>query len=272
MKSPGMGPSTRITLVVILSMLAVAVSAAVVIAGVVGSNHKEPIGYAAPTPTQKGTLSLYTIPPSTPAPVRSTIAAPTPTAEPIPAPAATAPEVIRTIQAPIPTTQPRPNPAPKVCPTGTVISGLTDVTVQNERYTTTANLTTMVDVTGRGSIHNGTTSAVKVSLYIPTVKGLDVQGRQTLIHFGGDFDYTPPPGVPRPYEIAVGPAETVTYTFTAKEVRSATIRETVAWYVDPASNVGDYADFDTYIECMDVPVSPPANGPSLMNIYVPWGP
>lgn len=145
------------------------------------------------------------------------------------------------------------------------------MSVENERYSTTAEYSTMVDITGHGSIQNGTTAAVKVSLYRPTVQGLDVNGRQTMLFFNGDFDYTPPPGVPRPYEIPLAPGEIISYHVTAVQVPSATVKSTIAWYVDPASNVGDYADLAIYRECPDVPVSPPRGGAATMNTYIPWG-
>lgn len=266
-------------LIVTLSLLALAVAAAAVIAGVIESGRISPVKAAAtpasPAPEAEAeteaTLSVVRptavpVPQSTPAPSPTTD-----TQQAVPPPPAVAPEVIQTVQARPPAQQP-PAQAPKVCPAGTVTSGLTDVMVQNERYSTSAQYSTVVDIIGHGNIHNGTTAAVKVSLYIPTVKGLDVNGKQTLIHFSGDFDYVPPPGTPRPYEIPVGPGENAAYSFSATGVAAADVRETIAWYADPASNVGDYADFDIYLSCPDVPVSPPAGGPSILNTYVPWGP
>jgi hypothetical protein len=145
------------------------------------------------------------------------------------------------------------------------------VSVVNERYSTSAEYSTMVDITGRGTIQNGTTAAVNVILYRPTVQGLDVNGRQTMMFFNGDMDYTPPPGVPRPYDIPLGPGENVTYHVTATQVPSATVRDTIAWHVDPASNIGDYTDFHIFRDCPDVPVSPPSGGASILNTYAPWG-
>lgn len=274
--------------IVILSVLALGIAAAAVIAGVVESGRGSRMA-ATQSPTATGSLTREPRVKATPTReprVGATFSAVSPAAqpsepptpEPIPAPmaevplapTAVAPEVLETVLVSPPVLQ-QPAKEPIACPTGVVTSGLESVTVQNERHATSGGVTTVVDVAGRGNVHNGTTAAVKVSLYIPSVRGLDIQGRETQIYFTGDFDNNPPPGDPRPYEIAVGPGENAGYSFTAAGVRSADVEKTVAWYADPTYNVGDFADFDIYLSCPEVSVVPPEGGPSIPNTYVPWG-
>lgn len=148
------------------------------------------------------------------------------------------------------------------CPSGKVVSGLTDVAVQNQRPWIDRYL---VDLVGHGSVHNGTTAAVDLSLHLPYIKGLDVSGNVTMNGFSGDFDYNPPKGTPRPASISLASGQTARYTFALKDVTSDEMSETVAWYSDPAEPVLYYSDLDIQIECSDVVVSAPSHGPSVMN-------
>lgn len=265
-----------IVAIAVASLLVIAAAAAAVISGVV--QFGKPVSAvgevrtATPEPTASATLELV---PRTPSPSPS--ATPVPTtrlpatsqatfeAPPPPEPAVV-PEVVQTVQARVPEIQPTTAPEPKtVCPSGAVTSGLTDVKVQNKREWIVGHL---VDLVGHGRIHNGTTAAVEVSLYLPYIKGLDASGELTMNSFAGDFDYNPPPGTPRPGTISLPAGETLTYTFTAKDVTSDDMRETVAWHADPEENVWHYSDIQMQIDCPDVVVTPHPGGPGIPNTFV----
>jgi len=124
-----------------------------------------------------------------------------------------------------------------------------------------------VDILGHGSISNKTTAAVDISLYVPYVEGLDVNGRMTMNGFTGDFDYTPPPGVPRPSRLALQPGQTISYAFTEEGVSSTVLAETIAWYSDPKYTVSNFTDLTTQAKCPKVTVVSPPQGPSIPNTY-----
>lgn len=194
---------------------------------------------------------------------------------PVPAaPTAYTPEVIQTAQSAVPPAQqqlPAPAAIPQtVCPSGVVESGMTDVTVVNERYTTVANISTEADVLGHGLIRNRTTAPVYIFDSAPSVKGLDVSGRLTF-YLTGEFDWTPPVGQPRPPQITLQPGQDLTYTVRNNEVLTKTLRETAAWYVNPKDSVDYYSDFRTYADCPPLTVVALPGGTSIMNTYVPWG-
>ena len=124
-----------------------------------------------------------------------------------------------------------------------------------------------MDLVGHGSVHNGTTVAVELWLYLPYIQGLDESGNVTMNGFSGDFDYNPPKGTPRPGSISLAPGQTAKYTFTLEGVTSNDMSETVGWYSDPKDPVSRYSDLDLQIACPDVVVSAPPNGPSIMNTF-----
>lgn len=277
MASPGTNRVLKIMAIVVVSLLAIAVAAAAVIAGVVESGKQtSSVGEVTVQPKQTASPSLEVAwataspeatrePESTAKPEATREAEPTTQTTFEAPPAAVAPEVIQTIQARVPEAPPAAAPEPtKVCPSGTVVSGLTDVTVTGQREWIVGHL---VDLRGHGRIHNATTAAVDIWLYLPYVQGLDAAGRLTMNSFSGDFDYNPPPGTPRPGTLSLSPGQALTYTFTAKDITSDNMRETVAWYADPNEPVGHYSAIQTQIDCPDVIVTSPPGGPSIPNTY-----
>ncbi|MEQ4519309.1 hypothetical protein ABLI39_08105 [Pseudarthrobacter sp. B907] len=124
-----------------------------------------------------------------------------------------------------------------------------------------------VDILGHGSISNKTTAAVDIPLYVPYIEGLDVDGRTTMNGFRGEFDFSPPPGVPRPSTLALQPGQTISYTFTQKGVSSTILTKTIAWYSDPKYTVSNFTDLTTQTKCPKVNVISPPQGPSIANTY-----
>lgn len=263
-----------IWLVVALCVIAVAVAASAVIAGVAESGKKTPGAASSPS---KQPPAPAVRPTRSPAPTaqQTRKAAPTPdsTHSFLKAPTTAAPEAIQTLQAqaPAPAKQPaRPAQQQKVCPTGVVTSGLTNITVTNERYTTVAGMLTEVDVIGQGIIRNGTTAPVYVYSSPPSVEGLDVNGRLTT-YLDTNLDWKPAPGEPRPYQVTLQHGQELTYSVTRNGLSTRTLQQTVAWHVKPEDAVDRYSDFDTYNGCFKVPVTAPPGGTSIMNSYKPWG-
>lgn len=268
MASPGTNRVLKIVAIAVASLLTIAVAAVAVMAGIIESGKQaSSVGeFRTSKPQPTATSSLEVVRPTAKAEVTRR-PAPTPaqaTSE-APPPAAVAPEVVQTVQARVPPVRPTAAPQPaKVCPSGTVVSGLTDVTVTGQREWIVGHL---VDLLGHGSIHNGTTAAVEVSLYLPYVQGLDAAGRLTMNSFTGDFDYNPPPGTQRPGTLSLPAGQTLTYTFTAKDITSEKMRETVAWYADPKDPVWSFSDIQTQIDCPDVVVTTHPCGSSIPNTY-----
>jgi hypothetical protein len=263
-----------IWLVVALCVIAVAVAASAVIAGVAESGKKTPVVASSPT---KQPPAPAVRPTRSPAPTaqktREAAPTPDPTQSFLKAPTTAAPEAIQTpqAQAPAPAKQPaRPAQQQKVCPTGVVTSGLMNITVTNERYTTVAGVLTEVDVIGQGIISNGTTAPVYVYSSPPSVEGLDVNGRLTT-YLDTNLDWKPAPGEPRPYQVTLQPGQELTYSVTRNGLSTRTLQQTVAWHVKPEDAVDRYSDFDTYNGCFKVPVTAPPGGTSIMNSYKPWG-
>lgn len=85
--------------------------------------------------------------------------------------------------------------------------------------------------------------------------------------FRGDFDFTPPPGVPRPSRLALQPGQTIIYTFTQEGASSTVLAKTIAWYSDPKYNILNFTDMAIQINCPDVNVVAPPQGPSIANTY-----
>ena len=197
MVGPRMNKNLKTILVVMAGVAGFGVAAAAVIAGVVESDRTAAILKAGLTQQPTGVSSLQVLPP-TAAGTATARPTPAPTSGPslpVPEPTAYAPEVIETVQASVPPAhRPQQQPAQvrqqTVCPFGVVESGLTDITVTNERYTTVAGVRTMVDILG-------TTSPVYIFNSAPSVKGLDVNGRVTF-YLDADFNWKPAPGEPRP--------------------------------------------------------------------------
>lgn len=261
-----------ISLVVALCVIAVAVAASAVVAGVAESGKKTPVVASSPTkqppaPAVRPTRSPAPIPQQT----REASSTPAPMQPLLEAPAPAAPETIQTLQAPAPTKQPGQSAQQQtVCPTGVVTSGLINITVTNERYTTVAGVLTEVDVIGQGIIRNGTTAPVYVYSSPPSVEGLDVNGRLTT-YLDTDLDWKPAPGEPRPYQVTLKPGQELTYSVTRNGLSTRTLQQTTAWHVKPEDAVDRYSDFDTYNGCFEVPVTTPPGGTSIMNSYKPWG-
>lgn len=268
MASPGTNHVLKMVLIAVVALMATAVAAAAVMAGIVESGKPaSSVGEfrtAKPNPTVSSRLEV--VRPTAKAEAnRDPLPAPSPATSTAPPPAAVVPEVVQTVQARVPAAPPTAAPkASKVCPSGTVVSGLTDVTVTGQREWIVGHL---VDLLGHGSIHNGTTAAVDISLYLPYVQGLDAAGRLTMNSFTGDFDYNPPPGTPRPGTLSLPAGQTLTYTFTAKDVTSDKMRETVAWYADPEDPVWHYSDIQIQIDCPDVSITTSPGGSSIPNTY-----
>lgn len=262
-----------IWLVVALCFIAVAVAAAAVVAGVAESSKKTPVVASLPIKQPPALTVRPTRSPATPQQTRQAAPSPAPTQSFQEAPATAAPEAIQTLQAPAPSKQPA-RPAQQQtqtrCPTGVVTSGLTNVTVTNERYTTVAGLLTQVDVIGQGIIRNGTTAPVYVYSSPPSVEGLDVNGRLTT-YLDTDLDWKPAPGEPRPYQVTLQPGQELTYSVSSVGVSTRTLQQTTAWHMEPEDAVDRYSDFDTYNGCFEVPVTAPPGGTSIMNSYKPWG-
>lgn len=277
MAGPRMNRTLKIILIALASVVAVGVAAGAIMAGVIESERTAANRKTASTAQPTAVASLQVVPP-TGAPGTATVRpAPAPTSAPsvpVPEPTAYAPEVIETLHTPVPAqqSQQRPGPAPSkpVCPTGVVESGLTDITVTNERHTTVAGVSTMVDIAGQGLIRNRTTAPVYIFSSAPSVKGLDTNGRLT-IYLDTDFNWKPAPGEPRPAQITLQPGEDLTYRVYRTGLYTSTLRETVAWYVNPEEAVDYYADFRTYADCPPVPVVALPGGTSIMNTYAPWG-
>lgn len=282
MASPRTREVLKIVAIALASLLGIAIAAAAVIAGVVESSKPaSSVGHFQTTAPNPPTASSFEAVPEPDPPEPSDTTLPSmsqaTTEAPLPPEPAVEPEVVPevertapsvpTVQAPVPESRPAVTAEPEnICPTGTVTSGLTDVTVQNEREWIVGYL---VDVVGHGSIHNGTTEAVDVSLYLPYIQGLDAAGRLTMNSFTGDFNYNPPKGTPRPGTLSLLPGQELTYTFAAKDVTSDKMRETVAWYSDPKDAVRNYSDIQTQIDCPeDVRVAAQPGGPSIPNTHV----
>ena len=262
-------------LVVALCVIAVAVATSAVVAGVAESGKKTPVVASSPTKQPPAPVVRPTRSPApTPQQTREAAATtPDPTQSFLKAPTTAAPEAIQTpqAQAPAPARQPaRPAQQQKVCPTGVVTSGLMNITVTNERYTTVAGVLTEVDVIGQGIIRNGTTAPVYVYSSPPSVEGLDVNGRLTT-YLDTNLDWKPAPGEPRPYQVTLQPGQELTYSVTRNGLSTRTLQQTTAWHVKPEGAVDRYSDFDTYNGCFEVPVTAPQGGTSVMNSYKPWG-
>lgn len=268
MASSGTNRVLKNVAIAIVSLLAVAVAAAAVMAGIIeSSTPASSIGEfrtQRPQPTMSSKLDV--VPPTATAEViRTPSPSPTLTTSEAPQPNAIAPEVVETVQTRVPAARPTMAPEPtKTCPFGAVVSGLTDVTATAQREWIVGHL---VDLLGHGSIHNGTTAAVNISLYSPYIEGLDATGRVSMNSFTSAFDYNPPPGTPRPGTISLSAGQTLTYTLSAKEVTSEKMRETVAWYTDPQDPVWNYSDIEVDIACPDVTVAAHPGGPSIPNTY-----
>lgn len=275
-----------IWLIVVFSVIALTVTVGAIAAGFVESG-KTTLGKTASTEDDKQSSSstIHPIrPTSTPRAterLRPTTKA-RPTAETVPTvavPTSTiipgerepvAPKVVQTVQASPAFTQPsgqHPTPSATVCPSGVVTSGLTDITVTNERA---INVFTLVDIVGHGAISNDTTAPIDVYISSPSVKGLDVDGRVST-YLDTEFDWRPAPGEPRPAQVTIQPGQMLTYTVAEQGLSSSTLRKTTAWYVDPNDSVDRYSDFDTYANCPRVSVVAVPGGPSIMNSYVPRG-
>lgn len=258
----------KIVAIAVVSLLAIAIAAAAVMAGIIESSKPASRITEVRTQKPKPTVSskLEVVRPTAKAEMPKTPApAPTLATSQAPPPDAISPEVVETVQARVPAARPTVSPDPtKACPSGTVVSGLTDVTVTGQREWIVGHL---VDLLGHGSIHNGTTAAVDISLYLPYVQGLNAAGRMSMNSFTGDFDYNPPPGTPRPGTLSLPAGQTLTYTFSAKEVSSEKMRETVAWYTDPQDPVWNYSDIQVQITCPNVTVTAHPHGPSILNTY-----
>jgi hypothetical protein len=278
MSSHGTNRVLTIVAVTAICLLAIAAAAVAVISGSTSPTNRAATVTELPTEQPQQTESS-TPEASSPAPSLKPTSnpEPTPEAEPTLEPVAEPPQA--TLEAP-PETAFMPEPAPAAepavpdapapmapeptmtCPSGKVVSGLTDIAVQNQRPWIDRYI---VDLVGHGSVHNGTTAAVDVWLYLPYIEGLDVSGNLTMNGFSGDFDYNPPKGTPRPGSISLAPGQTARYTFAQKDVTSDVMSETVAWYSDPTDPVSYYSDIDIQVACPDVVVSAPPLGPSIMN-------
>lgn len=129
---------------------------------------------------------------------------------PIPGPAAKAPEVIQTVEAQVPSVPRAPVARPQEsCPSGSVTAALSSITFEWP-YSTLYNEVTVV---GRGTLHNGTSAAVKISQRdVPDLDGLDSKGQNATIAQYGDYDWAPPPGVPSGGYVVLQPGESATYT------------------------------------------------------------
>lgn len=273
MAGPRMNRTLKIILVVVACVAALGIAAAAVIAGVVESERSAATRTTGPTPQPTAVAFLQVVPP-TAAGTATVRPAPAPSSAPslpLPEPTAYAPEVIETVQAAVPPGQQRPQQQQQtVCPSGVVESGLTDITVTNERYTTVAGVSTMADILGHGLIRNRTTAPVYIFNSAPSVKGLDVNGRVTT-YLDTDFDWKPTPGEPRPAQITLQPGQDLAYAVHRSEISTETLRTTAAWHVNPEDSVDYYADFRTYVDCPHVSVAALPGGTSIMNTYVPWG-
>lgn len=228
-----------------------------------------PVAAPASTPTVESVTTQS--PEPDPVITRAAPTTPRPTFGPsipaVPATQTPLPEVSFAETQPLPPAPPAevaPEPT-MTCPSGKVASGLTDVAVRNKQHWMDDIYT--MDLVGHGSVHNGTTVAVELWLYLPYIQGLDESGNVTMNGFSGDFDYNPPKGTPRPGSISLAPGQTAKYTFTLEGVTSNDMSETVGWYSDPKDPVSRYSDLDLQIACPDVVVSAPPNGPSIMNTF-----
>lgn len=262
-----------IWLVVALCVIAVALAASAVVVGVAESGKKTPVVASSPTkqPPAAPTLRPTRSPAPTPQQTREASSTPAPMQPLLEAPAPAAPEAIQTLQAPAPTKQPAQSAQQqKVCPTGVVTSGLINITVTNERYTTVAGVSTQVDIIGQGIIRNGTTAPVYIYSSPPSVEGLDVNGRLTT-YLDTELDWKPTPGEPRPYQVTLQPGQELTYSVAHVGISTRTLQQTTAWHMEPEDAVDRYSDFDTYNGCFEVPVTAPSGGTSIMNSYKPWG-
>lgn len=268
----------KIILIVISCVAALGLVAGATVAGLVESKRSSGGLEAGATPQPTAVASLQVVRPT--ADGNATVRpAPAPTSapsRPVPGPMAYVPEVIETVRAPVPPAQPlqqqtAPTGKQTVCPSGVVESGLTDITVTNERYTTVAGVSTMVDVLGHGLIQNRTTAPMYIFNGAPAVRGLDVNGRVT-IYLDSDFDWKPVPGEPRPAQILLQPGQNLTYTVQRRELSTETLHATTAWHVNPEDSVDYYADVQAYVGCPEVSVVALPGGPAIMNTYIPWGP
>lgn len=278
MSSHGTKRVLTIVAVTVVCLLAIAAASMAFIAGSTPPRNQAATVTELPTEHPQQTVSSTPEATSSPSSPEPTID-PEPTLEAVPTLEPVAEPPLATLEAP-PETAFMPEPAPAAdpvvpdtpapmepepamtCPSGRVVSGLTDVTVQNQRPWIDRYL---VDLVGHGSVHNGTTAAVDLWLYLPSIEGLDVSGNVTMNGFSGDFDYNPPQGTPRPASISLAPGQAARYTFERKDVTSDEMSETVAWHSDPTDPVSHYSDIDIQIECPDLLVSAPPHGPSIMN-------
>lgn len=263
----------RVWTTLVLSFIAVAVAGGAVAAGVIESAATTQGKAVATALSKPAPLSRSYPAQQTAAPTRRQPSSAPPVASPeTSTPVAEVPGIVQTLPA-VPVTAPpvvRPSASQtaqqRICPSGTVISGLTDVTVTGERDWIVG---TLIDFVGQGAVKNGTSASVDVSLSLPYIQGLDATGRLTTNSFSGDFDYNPPPGQPRPSSVSLAPGDSLTYTFAAKDVSSKTVAATVAWYSDPKYTVYGYSDTPSTLQCPPPPISSPPGGPSIMNTYVP---
>lgn len=202
MASHGTKRVLTIVAVTVVCLLAIAAAAVAVIAG--SSEPKKKASTFTELFTEHPQSAVSSTPeaaspPASPEPSPN----PEPEAEPTLEPVAEPPRA--TVEAP-PETAYMPEPAPAAelavpdapapmapeptmtCPSGKVVSGLTDVAVQNQRPWIDRYL---VDLVGHGSVHNGTTAAVDLWLYLPSIKGLNVAGNLTMNGFSGLRDKEP---------------------------------------------------------------------------------
>lgn len=266
--------TARLAVIVSLSLLGLTVAAAAVITAVVES-WQNPAGAASAKSFSQATQK----PVVTPAPTSTYTRTPTPAVLPSEATSPTAavtsaaPHLAESpavaMPAPVPP-QRQAAPAPPAqatpsCPSGMVVSGIMDVAFPKEHELVTGIW--YVDILGHGSISNKTTATVDISLYVPYIEGLDVDGRLTITGFRGDFDFTPSPGVPRPSTLALQPGQTISYTFTQEGVSSTVLAKTIAWRSDPKYSVSNFTDTTVQTKCPKVNVVSPPQGPSIANTY-----
>lgn len=256
----------RLTVTAVFTFLAVAIASWAVVAGVLETNRTAsakaaamPSALAAPRPTADR---------PTRAPVASATSTPTATSKP-----STQPAVIEAPQVNVPATRepaperPRASPAPvRTCPVGTVTSTLTSIGYEEVvRY----GLPHVI-VTGRGTLTNGTSAAVRITQTdVPDLEGLDERGQIEAIETTGTYDWAPPPGIPSGGVIDLQPGQILTFTVVEDTYRpSSTVKY---WYssTESGSVMMYFTDFGNTM--CHVFGMPDHSGNSIPNTFVPTG-
>jgi hypothetical protein len=181
---------------------------------------------------------------------------------------------MQTLRAPAPSGRQTEQPAQRTaqaqkqpaCPSGSVSAALDSIQFE-WRYSTLPNEVTVV---GRGTLHNGTSAAIKILEHdVPNLDGLDSRGQNATIALYGEYDWAPPPGVPSGGYVVVQPGGSVTYTVKDPTLASMIVPVT-HWY--SATDLGSVQMYyETASSLCSIAGMPEGSGKAIPNIFTPQG-